>query len=100
MRELLTQRLQTVARPLTLVAAALAVILVVGAARAEGQVPVKRAGGPRLKTSLNAYSFNKALMDHLKDSSKGISLFALLDFCAEHNFDAIDPTGYYFPGYP
>jgi sugar phosphate isomerase/epimerase len=24
----------------------------------------------------------------------------LLDFCAELNFDAIDPTGYFFPGYP
>jgi len=24
----------------------------------------------------------------------------MLHFCAQHNFDAIDPTGYYFPGYP
>jgi sugar phosphate isomerase/epimerase len=24
----------------------------------------------------------------------------LLDYCAEQNFDAIDPTGYFFPGYP
>jgi len=23
-----------------------------------------------------------------------------LEFCAKYNFDAIDPTGYYFPGYP
>jgi sugar phosphate isomerase/epimerase len=29
-----------------------------------------------------------------------IDLFDVLDFCAEYNFDAIDPTGYYFPGYP
>jgi sugar phosphate isomerase/epimerase len=60
----------------------------------------KRAGGSRLKTSLNAYSFNKLLSDHLKEAGKGMSLFELLDFCAEHDFDAIDPTGYYFPGYP
>lgn len=64
------------------------------------QQPLKRAGGPRLKLSLNAYSFNKALSEHLKGGARGMSLFDLLDFCAAHNFDAIDPTGYYFPGYP
>jgi sugar phosphate isomerase/epimerase len=69
-----------------------------GAARA--QTPVKRVGGAKLKTSLNAYSFNKALNDHLKGRGKGLTLFDLLDFCAEQNFDAIDPTGYFFPGYP
>src|SRR5579883_1365708 len=64
------------------------------------QTPIKRAGGPRLKVSLNAYSFNKTLNDQLKGRGKGMSLFELLDFCAEQNFDAIDPTGYFFPGYP
>jgi sugar phosphate isomerase/epimerase len=29
-----------------------------------------------------------------------MDLFDVLDFCAHHNFDAVDPTGYYFPGYP
>ena len=29
-----------------------------------------------------------------------MDLFDVLDFSARHNFDAIDPTGYYFPGYP
>jgi len=67
---------------------------------ATAQEPIKRVGGPQLKTSLNAYSFNKALNDHLKDPQSGMSLFDLLDFCARHNFDAIDATGYYFPGYP
>ena len=28
-----------------------------------------------------------------------MNLFDLLDFCAEHDFEAIDPTGNYFPGY-
>jgi sugar phosphate isomerase/epimerase len=65
-----------------------------------GQTPIKRHGGSKLKTSLNAYSFNKALNDNLKDRGKGVTLFDLLDYCAEQNFDALDPTGYFFPGYP
>jgi sugar phosphate isomerase/epimerase len=67
---------------------------------APAQTPIKRGGGPRLKTSLNAYSFNKALNDNIKGRGKGITLFDLLDYCAEQNFDALDPTGYFFPGYP
>ncbi len=50
--------------------------------------------GYKFKTSLNVYSFNQPLRDGK------IDLFDVLDFCAEQNFDAIDPTGYYFPGYP
>jgi sugar phosphate isomerase/epimerase len=73
--------------------------LCVGAS-ASAQTPIKRAGGPKLKTSLNAYSFNKALNDNLKGRGKGVTLFELLDYCAEQNFDALDPTGYFFPGYP
>lgn len=69
-------------------------------ARTFAQQPIKRIGGPKLKTSLNAYSFSKLLNDHLKGRGPGITLFDLLDFCAKHNFDAIDPTGYFFPGYP
>ncbi len=71
-----------------------------GAATACAQAPLKRAGGCKLKLSLNAYSFNKALNDRIKRRGKGMSLFDLLDYCAEQNFDAIDPTGYFFPGYP
>jgi sugar phosphate isomerase/epimerase len=29
-----------------------------------------------------------------------MNLFDLLNFCAEQDFDAVDPTGYFFPGYP
>jgi len=46
------------------------------------------------KSSLNVYSFNRLLRDG------EIDLFDVLDFCATQNFEAIDPTGYYFPGYP
>jgi sugar phosphate isomerase/epimerase len=69
-------------------------------APAFAQTPIKRAGGPKLKVSLNAYSFNKALNDEIKGRGKGVTLFDVLDYCAEQNFDAIDPTGYFFPGYP
>ncbi len=53
-----------------------------------------RKGGARLKTSLNAYSFDASL----KDGSMNLEL--LLDFCAGQGFDGVDLTGYYFPGYP
>jgi sugar phosphate isomerase/epimerase len=71
-----------------------------GAAAAFAQAPIKRVGGAKLKLSLNAYSFNKTLNDHLKGRKKGMTLFDLLDFCAGQDFDAVDPTGYFFPGYP
>jgi sugar phosphate isomerase/epimerase len=48
----------------------------------------------RFKISLNAYSFNKPLTE------KTTSLEALIGFCSKVGFDAIDTTGYYFPGYP
>lgn len=54
----------------------------------------RRGFDHKFKLSLNVYSFNALLRDGK------IDLFDVLDFCAEHNFDAIDPTGYYFPGYP
>jgi len=48
----------------------------------------------KLKTSLNAYSFNVPLM-------KGdMNLDQLLEFCAANQIDAVDITAYYFPGYP
>jgi sugar phosphate isomerase/epimerase len=55
---------------------------------------VSKKFGHKFKLSLNLYSFNSPLMEGK------IDLFDVLDFCAEYNFDAIDPTGYYFPGYP
>ncbi|WP_339875939.1 sugar phosphate isomerase/epimerase family protein [uncultured Algoriphagus sp.] len=48
----------------------------------------------KLKTSLNAYSFNASLM-------KGeMNLDDLLEYCAANQFDGVDITAYYFPGYP
>lgn len=62
--------------------------------------PVKRAGGSYLKTSLNAYSFIDLLDANLKDATQGLDLFQVCDYCAGQNFDAVDVTGYFFPGYP
>lgn len=48
----------------------------------------------RLKTSCNLYSFNGPL-------TRGeMSLEQVIEYCAEIGFDAVDPTGYYFKGYP
>ncbi len=59
-----------------------------------------RVGGPKLKTSLNAYSFNDAMLGSKGGPPASMTLFDVMEFCAKQNFDAIDPTGYYFPGYP
>jgi sugar phosphate isomerase/epimerase len=67
---------------------------------AQAQGPIERVGSSSLKVSLNAYSFSKLLNDYNKKRGPGVSLMALLDFCAKNNFDAIDPTGYFFPSYP
>src|SRR3954465_10777460 len=64
------------------------------------QKPVARKGGSYVRTSLNAYSFNSLLNEGMKDPGKGMTMFQLLDFAAKNNFDAIDLTGYFFPGYP
>jgi sugar phosphate isomerase/epimerase len=61
--------------------------------------PPKRIGGPNLKISLNAYSFARLLNDRLLGRGEGLSLEQLAEFCALHNFDGIDITAYYFPGY-
>ena len=55
---------------------------------------VQESPSHKFKLSLNVYSFNGLLR------AGKIDLFDVLDFCAECNLDAIDPTGYYFPGYP
>jgi len=49
---------------------------------------------PLLKLSCNLYTFNSLL-------TKGeMTLPQVIDYCAELGFQAVDPTGYYFPGYP
>ena len=48
----------------------------------------------KIKLSCNLYSFNGPLR------SGEMTLEQAIDFCAELGFEAVDPTGYYFPGYP
>ena len=48
----------------------------------------------KLKISLNAYSFNAPL------TNGSMNLDDLLEFCAGTIIQAVDLTGYYFPGYP
>jgi len=58
-------------------------------------VPVAGARLPsKIRLSCNFYTFNEPLQ------SKAMTLEEALDFCAELGFDAVDLTGYYFPGYP
>lgn len=74
--------------------------LVGASAHAADPTPAAPAAADPLKLSLNAYSFNQVLMDGLAGKPGGRTLFDILDFCTQHGFAAIDPTGYYFPGYP
>jgi len=74
-----------------------AAVLAVGPARpgslcAQGKV--SRTGGTRVRLGLNAYSFNEPLR------AGTMTLDDLIDYCAQHGFDGLDATGYYFPGYP
>src|SRR3954468_21110479 len=62
--------------------------------------PIPRVGGSHLRTSLNAYSFLELLNANAKDKTTGIDLFGVCDYCAKVGFDAVDLTGYFFPGYP
>jgi sugar phosphate isomerase/epimerase len=55
---------------------------------------VRRLQGTHLKIGLNAYSFNRPLM------AGKMTLSDVIDYCAKHNIDGLDATGYYFPGYP
>ncbi|MFK7848931.1 MAG: sugar phosphate isomerase/epimerase family protein [Rhodothermales bacterium] len=54
----------------------------------------------KIKLSLNAWSYNVPLFKYRDGKEGGMSLFDLLDECARLDFDAVDPTGYFFPGYP
>jgi sugar phosphate isomerase/epimerase len=72
--------------------AASAVCGLPGVAQAAGEI--KRRSGVRLKLALNSYSFNRPLMAHQ------MTLEDVIDFCAAHDIDGLDATGYYFPGYP
>ena len=85
------QRRQFLTRTMGLAAISSAAVLP-ESALAIGEV--KRRSGTRLKIGLNAFSFNRPLM------AGTMNLDDVIDYCAAHNIDGVDATGYYFPGYP
>lgn len=64
------------------------------AAGSTAQAKVEREPGVKLRLALNAYSFDKPLR------AGSMTLEDVVLFCAKHRVDALDATGYYFPGYP
>jgi sugar phosphate isomerase/epimerase len=75
----------------------------IGIAALAGLSPVERAlavgkinrrSGTKIKIALNAYSFNRPL------TAGKMTLDDVIDYCARHDIDGVDTTGYYFPGYP
>ena len=61
---------------------------------ASAQRRVPRETGTHYRIGLNAYSFNAPLR------AGTMTLEDVVRYCAQHGIDAVDPTGYYFPGYP
>jgi sugar phosphate isomerase/epimerase len=55
---------------------------------------VAREAGVKLKLGLNAFSFDGPLRQG------SMTLVDAVHFCAQQKVDALDATGYYFPGYP
>jgi sugar phosphate isomerase/epimerase len=58
------------------------------------QAKAQRLTGTRIKLGLNAFSFNGPLR------AGKMTMDDVIDFCAKTGIDGLDPTGYYFPGYP
>ena len=79
-------------RAIGIAAASAAVSVWPGAALGQGRVV--RTTGSRLKLGLNAYSFDRPL------KAGTMTLEDVVHYCAQHGIDALDATGYYFPGYP
>ena len=86
-----------------------AVALPLGITLADVSLPAVAHVGPtqpsgnftaKIKTSLNAWSFYVPLYKYSRGEEGGMSLFDLLEVCARLELDAVDPTGYFWPGYP
>ncbi len=54
-----------------------------------------------IKLALNAFSFNDQITGKGQPENKPtMTLLEVIDWCATQDIEAIDLTGYYFPGYP
>ncbi len=58
------------------------------------QAKVARLAGTRVRIGLNSYSFDRPLREG------SMTLSDVVRYCAQHGIEALDATGYYFPGYP
>jgi sugar phosphate isomerase/epimerase len=72
----------------------------IGTTLAAGLAAAQKPKKQEYKVSLNAYSFNKMLNDSIKGRAEGITLIKVIEFAAKNKFEGVDPTGYFFPGYP
>lgn len=59
-----------------------------------GDGRVARQPGTQVTIGLNLYSFNQPLRDG------AMTIPDVVDYCALHELQSLDATGYYFPGYP
>ncbi|WP_461782892.1 sugar phosphate isomerase/epimerase family protein [Prosthecobacter sp.] len=62
--------------------------------------PLPRTVKAHFTPTLNAYSFLEQLNANIADPTTGIDLFGVCDFCVKQDIEAVDLTGYFFPGYP
>jgi sugar phosphate isomerase/epimerase len=58
------------------------------------QPEISRLAGTHIRIALNSYSFDRTLR------AGSITLPGVIRYCAQHGIEALDATGYYFPGYP
>jgi len=58
------------------------------------------AFGGKIKLSVNAWSYYVPLYRYINGEEGGMSLFDMLEEAARLDLDAVDPTGYFWPGYP
>ncbi len=58
--------------------------------------PFQRAGKPRLRLALAAYSFRDQLQPP-KNGTPTMDLFQFIDFCADQGCEGAELTSYYFP---
>lgn len=63
-------------------------------AAASPQARISRLPGTHVRIGLNSYSFDRPLR------AGTLTLFDVVRYCAQHGIEALDATGYYFPGYP
>lgn len=63
--------------------------------------PFARAGAPRLRLSLAAYSFRDSFKDSNHAQKEGaehkLDMLSFLDYCGEHGCEGAELTSYYFP---